>query len=99
MKVHISLGFCKQLLLPVAIGKEKTVSSDNGVRVSTPEQMAKLKPAFIKPHGTITAANSSFLVCTCVCVCVCVCVLVSEVTVTCEFWLTDGWSVSMFADE
>lgn len=24
--------------------------------------MAKLKPAFIKPYGTVTAANSSFLV-------------------------------------
>jgi acetyl-CoA acyltransferase len=24
-------------------------------------QLAKLKPAFIKPHGTVTAANSSFL--------------------------------------
>jgi acetyl-CoA acetyltransferase len=24
-------------------------------------QMAKLKPAFIKPHGTVTAANSSYL--------------------------------------
>jgi acetyl-CoA acyltransferase len=23
--------------------------------------MAKLKPAFIKPHGTVTAANSSYL--------------------------------------
>lgn len=23
--------------------------------------MAKLKPAFIKPHGTVTAANASFL--------------------------------------
>ena len=44
------------------IGKTKTVSTDNGIRVSTPEQMAKLKPAFIKPYGTITAANSSFLV-------------------------------------
>ena len=38
------------------------VSEDNGVRVSTMEQLGKLKPAFIKPHGTITAANSSFLV-------------------------------------
>lgn len=38
------------------------VKSDNGVRVSTPEQMAKLRPAFIRPHGTVTAANSSFLV-------------------------------------
>ena len=24
--------------------------------------MAKLKPAFVRPHGTITAANASFLV-------------------------------------
>jgi acetyl-CoA acyltransferase len=23
--------------------------------------MAKLKPAFVKPHGTVTAANSSYL--------------------------------------
>merc|ERR1711994_129983 len=29
--------------------------------VTPPEKMAKLKPAFIKPHGTVTAANSSFL--------------------------------------
>lgn len=26
------------------------------------EKLAKLKPAFVKPHGTVTAANSSFLV-------------------------------------
>jgi len=38
------------------------VARDNGVRVSTPEQLQKLKPAFIKPHGTITAANASYLV-------------------------------------
>ena len=25
------------------------------------ERMGKLRPAFIKPHGTVTAANSSFL--------------------------------------
>ncbi|XP_059354188.1 trifunctional enzyme subunit beta, mitochondrial-like [Carassius carassius] len=37
------------------------VSKDNGIRPSTMEQLAKLKPAFIKPHGTVTAANSSFL--------------------------------------
>ena len=43
-------------------GRAKVVSADNGVRVSTPEQMAKLKPAFVRPHGTITAANASFLV-------------------------------------
>uniref|UniRef100_A0A7S3JSV6 acetyl-CoA C-acyltransferase n=1 Tax=Aureoumbra lagunensis TaxID=44058 RepID=A0A7S3JSV6_9STRA len=35
---------------------------ENGIRVSTPEALAKLKPAFIKgPQGTHTAANSSFL--------------------------------------
>lgn len=43
-------------------GKSQAISSDNGVRVSTPEQMAKLKPAFVKPHGTVTPANASFLV-------------------------------------
>lgn len=35
--------------------------SENGIRVSSPEDLAKLKPAFVKPHGTHTAANSSFL--------------------------------------
>lgn len=50
-------------LVPFKVpGVEKTLDKDNGVRVSTPEQLAKLKPAFIKPHGTVTAANSSFLV-------------------------------------
>lgn len=49
-------------LLPVYVpGKPKPVKKDNGVRVSTMDQMAKLKAAFIKPHGTITAANSSYL--------------------------------------
>jgi acetyl-CoA acyltransferase len=43
-------------------GVSKTVTRDNGVRVSSPEQLQKLKPAFIKPHGTVTAANASFLV-------------------------------------
>jgi acetyl-CoA acyltransferase len=43
------------------LGKD-TVTKDNGIRPSSLEQMAKLKPAFIKPYGTVTAANSSFLV-------------------------------------
>ena len=34
---------------------------DNGVRVGTMDKLEKLKPAFVKPHGTITAANASFL--------------------------------------
>ncbi|XP_054036135.1 trifunctional enzyme subunit beta, mitochondrial-like [Dryobates pubescens] len=38
-----------------------TVTKDNGIRPSSMEQMGKLKPAFVKPYGTVTAANSSFL--------------------------------------
>uniref|UniRef100_A0A8D0FT30 Trifunctional enzyme subunit beta, mitochondrial n=1 Tax=Strix occidentalis caurina TaxID=311401 RepID=A0A8D0FT30_STROC len=41
-------------------GKD-TVTKDNGIRPSSMEQMGKLKPAFVKPYGTVTAANSSFL--------------------------------------
>ncbi|CAF1055751.1 unnamed protein product [Adineta ricciae] len=49
-------------IVPMHIpGAEDVVSRDNGVRVSTLEQMSKLKPAFIKPHGTVTAASSSFI--------------------------------------
>ncbi|XP_013137980.1 PREDICTED: trifunctional enzyme subunit beta, mitochondrial [Papilio polytes] len=49
-------------LIPVKVeGKEGVVEKDNGIRVSSPEQLQKLKPAFIKPHGTVTAANASFL--------------------------------------
>lgn len=44
------------------LGRTETVTADNGIRVSTLAQMAKLKPAFVKPHGTVTAANASFLV-------------------------------------
>ncbi|XP_066904723.1 trifunctional enzyme subunit beta, mitochondrial [Halyomorpha halys] len=49
-------------IVPVKVsGSDKIVEKDNGIRVSTPEAIGKLKPAFIKPHGTVTAANSSFL--------------------------------------
>lgn len=39
--------------------KQQTVSTDNTVRVSTMEKLSVLKPAFVKPHGTITAGNAS----------------------------------------
>jgi len=42
-------------------GVAKTVTHDNGIRISSKEKMAKLKPAFVKPHGTVTAANASYL--------------------------------------
>ncbi|KAL3199950.1 hypothetical protein MRX96_013433 [Rhipicephalus microplus] len=49
-------------IMPVSVpGEPAPIAADNGIRVSTLDQMAKLKPAFIKPHGTVTAANSSFL--------------------------------------
>ena len=48
-------------LAPISLAK-KRVDRDNGIRVSTLDQMAKLQPAFVKPHGTVTAANASFLV-------------------------------------
>ncbi|KAF1761047.1 hypothetical protein GCK72_009301 [Caenorhabditis remanei] len=41
--------------------KPKTIKEDNGIRVSTNEKLSTLKPDFVKPHGTITAANASYL--------------------------------------
>uniref|UniRef100_A0A2K5MRV7 Trifunctional enzyme subunit beta, mitochondrial n=1 Tax=Cercocebus atys TaxID=9531 RepID=A0A2K5MRV7_CERAT len=49
-------------VVPFRVPGKDTVTKDNGIRPSSLEQMAKLKPAFIKPYGTVTAANSSFLV-------------------------------------
>ncbi|CAB0011340.1 unnamed protein product, partial [Nesidiocoris tenuis] len=43
-------------------GSDKVVEKDNGIRVAPLEKLASLKPAFVKPHGTVTAANASFLV-------------------------------------
>src|SRR5262249_6128368 len=51
-------------VVPVTVGsgpKAKTVSRDEGIRPeSTPESLAKLRPAF-KADGTVTAGNSSQL--------------------------------------
>lgn len=54
-------GFLTDIVATQVPGSGKEITKDNGIRVSTPEQLAKLKPAFIKPHGTVTAANSSFI--------------------------------------
>ncbi|XP_054158688.1 trifunctional enzyme subunit beta, mitochondrial-like [Oppia nitens] len=45
----------------ITVPKKGLVDKDNGIRVSTMEQMSKLRPAFVKPYGTVTAANASFL--------------------------------------
>ncbi|MEE6473544.1 hypothetical protein FKM82_010073 [Ascaphus truei] len=48
-------------VIPYKVPGKDTVIKDNGIRPSSMEQLSKLKPAFIKPYGTVTAANSSFL--------------------------------------
>jgi len=50
-------------IFPVSLENgTRIVDQDNGIRGdSSPEKLAKLKPAFIKPHGTVTAGNASFL--------------------------------------
>ncbi|CAP27112.2 Protein CBG06885 [Caenorhabditis briggsae] len=50
-------------IIPVFLDgkKPKTIKEDNGIRVSTIEKLSTLKPAFVKPHGTVTAANASYL--------------------------------------
>lgn len=45
----------------VFVHKKGPVSTDNGIRPSSMEQVSKLRPAFVKEYGTVTAANSSFL--------------------------------------
>lgn len=50
-------------IFPVAVPpKFGVIQKDNGVRGDTTiEKLASLKPAFIKPYGTLTAGNSSYL--------------------------------------
>eukprot|EP00058_Branchiostoma_floridae_P024133 XP_002609623.1 hypothetical protein BRAFLDRAFT_115071 [Branchiostoma floridae] len=48
-------------VVPCPVPGKGVVAKDNGIRVSSMEQMGKLRPAFVRPHGTITAANASFL--------------------------------------
>lgn len=55
---HLGKEVCTVELPP----KFKPVSKDNGFRGdSTAEKLSKLKPAFDKKHGTITAGNASWL--------------------------------------
>lgn len=48
-------------VVPITLAK-KRVEKDNGIRVAPVQDLNKLRPAFIKPHGSVTAANASFLV-------------------------------------
>merc|ERR1719245_2416058 len=49
-------------IVPVSVsGVKGMVGADNGIRPSTLEKALGLQPAFVKPHGTVTAANASYL--------------------------------------
>jgi acetyl-CoA acyltransferase len=56
-------GHLTQEIVPVSTENGgNIIKKDNGVRSDTTMgKLEKLKPAFIKPHGTVTAGNSSFL--------------------------------------
>lgn len=56
-------GFLENEIFPVSVNDGNSIiEKDNGVRPDTDmDKLAKLRPAFIKPHGTVTAGNSSFL--------------------------------------
>ena len=56
-------GILAKEIFPVSIQNgSHIVKIDNGIRGdSTIEKLSSLKPAFVKPHGTVTAGNSSFL--------------------------------------
>jgi acetyl-CoA acetyltransferase family protein len=55
-------GIFAEEILPICVNKEKGIFAihDEGIRNDqTPEKLAKLKPYFEKPHGTVTVGNSS----------------------------------------
>jgi len=56
-------GLLDNELLPAAVPPDfESIEHDNTFRADTSmEKLQKLSPAFIKPHGTITAGNSSAL--------------------------------------
>jgi len=56
-------GLLDNQLIPATVPPDfEVVKTDNGFREDTSmEKLSNLSPAFIKPHGTITAGNSSFL--------------------------------------
>jgi acetyl-CoA acetyltransferase family protein len=56
-------GLLANEITPVEVAPSfKAIKKDNGFRGDTTlEKIAKLKPAFVKEGGTITAANASFL--------------------------------------
>lgn len=59
----IAAGTFKEEIVPVTVSSRKgdvVIDTDEHPRATTPESLAKLKPAF-KPDGTVTAGNASGL--------------------------------------
>lgn len=56
-------GLLQKEISPATIPPQfEIIDKDNGIRGDTStEKLAQLRPAFAKPHGTLTAGNSSFL--------------------------------------
>lgn len=56
-------GLFEAEINPVTIPPDfDVIREDNGIRPDTTlEKLARLKPAFVKPYGNVTAGNSSFL--------------------------------------
>ncbi|RMI27575.1 MAG: acetyl-CoA C-acyltransferase [Calditrichaeota bacterium] len=56
-------GLLKDEVIPAYVPPEfRVVEKDNGIRGdSTLEKLSQLRPAFVKPYGTLTAGNSSYL--------------------------------------
>jgi acetyl-CoA acyltransferase len=48
-------------IVPIDVPGKGRISVDNGIRVAPIEKIRKIKPAYIRPHGTVTAANATFL--------------------------------------
>lgn len=55
----ISKNLLKEELLPLFDWQGQFFENDNGIRESTVEKLAKLRPVFDKPFGRVTAGNSS----------------------------------------
>ena len=56
-------GLLAEEIVPATVPPDfQPITTDNGIREDTTlEKLASLSPAFVKPHGTITAGNASFL--------------------------------------
>lgn len=58
-----SEGVLREEIEPVSVPPDfEPIADDNGIRPDTDlDKLSRLPPAFVKPYGTVTAGNSSFL--------------------------------------